>query len=146
MSKARKVHRLPRHSYYHMLRDYRKEAENPETPADLVEHGKSRALAGMYDVAIQSFRKAIEKQPDYAEAHFGLACACCAVGEQEEAEAEFRKALELDPVHARAHGELGYCHLVCGRLDDAIAELQRAVEADPGTAAGSLPARAGIPA
>ena len=91
-----------------MLRDYRKEAENPETPADLVEHGKSRALAGMYDVAIQSFRKAIKKQPDYDEAHFGLACSCCAVGEQEEAEAEFRKALELNPVHARAHGELGY--------------------------------------
>jgi Flp pilus assembly protein TadD len=101
--------------YDHMLRDYRK--DGPDSPAGLTEQGKSMALAGMYEDAIESFSKAIKSQPDYDEAHYGLACSCMAMGRAEEAEAEFRKALEINGSHAGAHSDLGNCYLYCGRPD-----------------------------
>ena len=81
--------------------------------------------------AISAARKALELDPQLAEAHALLA----GVYEQEwqwsNAEAEYKRALELNPNDPAAH--LGYASwLLCqGRTEEALAWARRARELDP---------------
>lgn len=60
-------------------------------------HGEQDAQSGNLDAAIQEFRTAIQKSPELARAHYGLAKALRARGDLQQAGAEFNKAHELDP-------------------------------------------------
>ncbi len=60
-------------------------------------HGEQDAQSGNLDAAIQEFRTAIQKSPELARAHYGLAKALRAKGDLQQATAEFAKAHELDP-------------------------------------------------
>lgn len=86
---------------------------------------------------ISAARKALELDPDLAEAHVLLAGV-----EQEQfhwadAEAEYRRALELNPNDADAHRGLASWLLCEGRTDEAVAWAQRGRELDPLTVSGA---------
>ncbi len=85
---------------------------------------------GQLDEAMAEFRRAIELEPDRAQAHIGLGTCLHAKGQFDEAMAEFRRAIELEP-KGRAHHGLGMCWQAMGRLDEAMAEYRRAIELDP---------------
>ena len=76
--------------------------------------------------------KALEMDPDLAEAHASLAIALQFFDwDWPGAEAEFRRAIGLNPNYATVHYFYGVFLTAMGRFDDAIAEQMRAMELDP---------------
>jgi tetratricopeptide (TPR) repeat protein len=81
--------------------------------------------------AYAAARKALEIDPESAEAHASLGLAMSHRWDWTGAEAEFKRALELDPQYANAHHWYGDYLSMKGRHDEAIAEAKRALELDP---------------
>lgn len=80
---------------------------------------------------IEAARKALELDPQLAEARVLLANALQRDWHWEEAETEFRRAIELSPSDAGAHAGLAYWLVCQGRSDEALAWARRAQEIDP---------------
>jgi TolB-like protein/DNA-binding winged helix-turn-helix (wHTH) protein/Tfp pilus assembly protein PilF len=81
--------------------------------------------------AYAAARKALEINPESAEAHASLGLAMSHRWDWTGAEAEFRRALQLDPQYANAHHWYGDYLSIRGRHDEALAEAKRALELDP---------------
>ena len=80
---------------------------------------------------ISAARKALELDPDLAEAHAVLANVLQEQWHWADAEAEYRRALELNPNDADAHAGLALWLLCQGRTDEAVAWAKRGRELDP---------------
>lgn len=76
-------------------------------------------------------QKALELDPNLAEAHILLGDVYSARWQWADAEAEYKRALELSPNNAYAHAGLAWWLLFHGRTDEAIAWERRARELDP---------------
>ena len=76
-------------------------------------------------------RKALELDPELAEARAELGDALQKNWRWAEAEAEYKQAIELSPNNAAAHGGLAQWLLCQGRTEDALASARRAQELDP---------------
>jgi TolB-like protein/DNA-binding winged helix-turn-helix (wHTH) protein/tetratricopeptide (TPR) repeat protein len=87
----------------------------------------AEALPKAYTAA----RRAVEIDPQSAEAHASLGLALSHHWDWAGAEAEFRRALELDPQYANAHHWYGDYLSIKGRHDEALAEARRGLELDP---------------
>ena len=81
--------------------------------------------------AYAAARKALEINPESAEAHAFLRLAMSHRWDWRGAETEFRRALELDPEYANAHHWYADYLSIKSRHDEAIAESKRALELDP---------------
>jgi TolB-like protein/Flp pilus assembly protein TadD len=75
--------------------------------------------------------KAIEIDPQSAEAHASLALVLYHKWDWPEAESEFNRALELNPRYANAHHWYGDYLSVQGRHDEALVEAKKALDLDP---------------
>ncbi len=82
-------------------------------------------------------RKALELDPDLAEAHVLVANDLQEELHWSEAEAEYRRALELDPNDADAYTRFAMWLLCEGRTNEAIASMEKARELDPLAVSGS---------
>jgi tetratricopeptide (TPR) repeat protein len=88
---------------------------------------------------ISAAQKALELDPDLADAHVTLAGMYIKEWKWAEAEAEYRRALDLNPNDAAAHRGLSGWLLCQGRTDEALAWARRARELDPlGDAGGTI--------
>jgi TolB-like protein/tetratricopeptide (TPR) repeat protein len=76
-------------------------------------------------------RKALELEPELAEARALLANALQKDWHWAEAELEYRRAIELRPSDAAAHAGLADWLLCQGRIEEALASARRAQELDP---------------
>lgn len=81
--------------------------------------------------ATNAARKALELDPESAEAHILLAGMQQQQWQSAEAEAEYRRALELNPNNAAAHAGLANWLLCQGRTEEALTWAQRGRELDP---------------
>jgi len=81
--------------------------------------------------ALAAARKAVEIDPQSAEAHASLGLVLSHSWDWTGAETEFRRALELDPQYANAHHWYGDYLSIRRRPDEALAEARRALELDP---------------
>ncbi len=86
---------------------------------------------------INAARKALELEPDLAEAHVLLASVQQEQWHWAEAEAEYRRALELNPNDADAHAGLALWLLCRGRRDEAVSWALRGRELDPLAVSGA---------
>jgi TolB-like protein/DNA-binding winged helix-turn-helix (wHTH) protein len=75
--------------------------------------------------------KAIEIDPQSAEAHASLGLVLTHRWDWAGAEAEFKRALQLDPRYANAHHWYGDYLSLMGRHDEALLEAQQALGLDP---------------
>jgi TolB-like protein/tetratricopeptide (TPR) repeat protein len=75
--------------------------------------------------------KAIEIEPQSAEAHASLALVLHHRWDWAGAEAEFKRALQLDPHYANAHHWYGDYLSVRGRHEQALLEAKQALDLDP---------------
>ncbi|HET9314351.1 MAG TPA: protein kinase, partial [Vicinamibacteria bacterium] len=76
--------------------------------------------------------KALELQPDLAEAHSTLAFARFMFAQDwTGAEAGFKRAIQINPNLARAHEELAWLRAAKGAIDEADAEMRQAQRLDP---------------
>ena len=105
----RRVRHLERHG--EVLTGKRTGAEQP---------GRSLTERGQFDEALNCYRKALESEPNYADAHSNLGGTLTKLGRFDEALAECRKALEIDPNYTDARNNLGMTLSECGRADEAI--------------------------
>jgi Flp pilus assembly protein TadD len=83
------------------------------------------------DEAIAHFQKALEIQPDFAEAHYNLGNALFQKGMKDQAAIHYWRAVEIQPDFAPAHNNLGTVLLEQGRVDEAIAHFQKALDSQP---------------
>ncbi len=74
----------------------------PHAGGPHTEIGKLRQQQGNAPEAIAAFSRAIEVNPDYAEAYLGLGSVYSQQGRRSEAIRSFRKALQLDPTRREA--------------------------------------------
>ncbi len=82
--------------------------------------------------AEREFRRAIELNPGYAEAHFGYGISWFAPkGRMEDAVREMQRARDLDPLSLPANTYLGLALQMDGKLDDAIRQLKKTLDLDP---------------
>ena len=86
---------------------------------------------GNVDEAMVHYQKALEINPDFAEAHNNLGNFLFQKGSVDEAMVHYQKALEINPDYAEAHYNLGYALLKMGNVDEAIAHLQKALQINP---------------
>jgi TolB-like protein/DNA-binding winged helix-turn-helix (wHTH) protein/tetratricopeptide (TPR) repeat protein len=80
---------------------------------------------------INAARKALELDPDLADAHVLLADIYMRQWKWAEAEAEYRRALDLNPNDAAAHDGFSDWLLCHGHMDEALAWARRARDLDP---------------
>ncbi len=78
--------------------------------------------------AEREFRRAIDLDPNSAEARFFYADFLISMGRNDEAEAEARRALELDPFSFFMQGFFGWHLVYLHRCDDAIVHLNKTLQ------------------
>ena len=77
------------------------------------------------------FRRAIQLNPSYAQAHHWFALALTAMNKSVEALSEAQLAQRLDPRSASIKSATGIVYFMGGRFPDALAECDKASEIDP---------------
>jgi TolB-like protein/Tfp pilus assembly protein PilF len=88
--------------------------------------------AATFERAEKNARRALEINPNLAEAHSSLGNILKeGMWNWERADEELKKAIALDPGYATAHQWYSECLAVLGRLDESLAEAKRAVELEP---------------
>lgn len=98
-------------------------------------HTALAAVTEMYDHdwagAEREFKRAIELNPGYANAHHWYALHLDEIGRMEASIAEIKRALELDPLSMIINTNVAITLYHARRYDAAIEQLQRALEIDP---------------
>jgi serine/threonine protein kinase/TolB-like protein len=83
-------------------------------------------------LALAAAAKAMQLEPNLAEAHAAMAEALAHTRQWESAEKEFKRSLELNPNNASAHYLYAHAYLVpMKRLDNAAREYDKALAIDP---------------
>ncbi len=103
----------------------------------LIHLGLIRLQAGSRDEALGLFQEALDRNPDSADAHAGLANALLARGDLDGAASCYRKALALDPGHAEANYGLAAALQALNRHEEAVPYYENALTIDPDYAEAS---------
>jgi eukaryotic-like serine/threonine-protein kinase len=83
-------------------------------------------------LALEAAAKALQLEPNLAEAHAAMAEALAHVRQWDSAEKEYKRSLELNPNNASAHYLYAHsCLVPMKRLDEATREYHKALEIDP---------------
>ena len=93
--------------------------------------GAANAGLGIRDGAIECFKRALQINPDYAEAHNSLGIVLQSQGRFDEAIASYDKALRIKPDLFEAHNNRGVALKEQGRLGGAIACFDKALQINP---------------
>lgn len=83
------------------------------------------------DTAVQVFRSAIDKQPDLAEAHNGLAVAYYSLDRTEEALVEMNRALDLETEDAAFWGNRAAVLMELERYEECLPDADQAIALKP---------------
>jgi predicted AlkP superfamily phosphohydrolase/phosphomutase/tetratricopeptide (TPR) repeat protein len=85
----------------------------------------------LLDWAVEHFRRALERDPDFAQAHDGLGVALLRLGQVEESVEHHLHSVRLLYNRSAAHEHLGESLTAAGEIDWAIRTLRIAVNLDP---------------
>ena len=107
-----------------------------ETGEYNVRVGNYRLEDGVYDGAMEEFNKALQMNPDNANAHFGMAIAHMMKDDEAAAFEWFEKTMSLAPDFAPAYANRGIYLDKLGRYEDALEDYRRALTLDPDVAKG----------
>ena len=90
--------------------------------------GISNAGLMQFEDAINSYKKAIKINPDYAEAYYNMGIAQKDKGDLEEAIESYKQALKIKPDHAEAYNNIGITLEDNGDLEGAIDSYKQAIK------------------
>jgi Tfp pilus assembly protein PilF len=90
----------------------------------------ARLIDWEWDGAEEEFRRAIQLNPDYAQAHHFYGFLLSARGRSEESLTQFRHALEIDPLSLIINCDYGWAFYCARRYDEAAEQLHRTLEMD----------------
>lgn len=94
-------------------------------------YGVAFGQSGNLPSAVQQFQKAIELDPDLAQAYSNMGAALLLMEKPEEAVTYLQIALAKKPAFADAANNLAEAYLRSGRFDEAITQANRAIELQP---------------
>ncbi|MEO1083375.1 MAG: tetratricopeptide repeat protein [Acidobacteriota bacterium] len=97
-----------------------------------IAQGTRAMTSGDVDNALAHFQRAVQLEPENAEALHNLGAALGRLRRHPEALAHLQRAAELDPENAGVHFDLATSFANLGRLEDAARAFTAAVEHDPG--------------
>ena len=92
----------------------------------MVQQGVALGDLGKHDEALKSYERAIEINPNDAEAWYNKGAVLGNLGKHDEALKCFDKAIEINPNDAEAYGSLGITLLYLSQYKDAIENLEKA--------------------
>lgn len=92
----------------------------------------SLAQAGELREAIEAYRRALDRCPNFHDIRHRLGITLREAGLQSQAAAEFQRILQLHPRLLRSQVQLGLTYYSMGRTPEAIAEWEDVLEMDPG--------------
>jgi tetratricopeptide (TPR) repeat protein len=104
---------------------------SPEDVQKLTYLGLARAYAGDANGALEPLKKAVGKDGDYAEAHYGLGFTYVKLKNLDQGIPELEKAVTLAPDHAYGHYYLGMAYNQSGKKERAVLQLRRFLELAP---------------
>jgi len=104
---------------------------SPEAPGDFYALGNAFKDQGDLDQAIRCYHKAIELNPDLAEACNNLGNAYKLKAQLNNAFIYYQKACRLNPRYAQAYYNLGILYQETGRFKEALASYHNAVSLSP---------------
>lgn len=87
---------------------------------------------GEYDHAICCFTKALEKDPNFAEAYNQRALAKYLLERYDESLEDCARTVQLMPCHFGAWSGMGHCHAHMGRINEALECYEKAISINPG--------------
>jgi tetratricopeptide (TPR) repeat protein len=99
------------------------------TAEDWIEKGEELLYSGSLEESVEAFNKAIELDPQNADAWRLKALTLRDQGDYDEAIAAFDRAIDLDPQDTRAKVEKAGTLIIMGRHEEAAASYERAVDA-----------------
>ena len=134
--------------YYNVLPDYAPASVRDTAPKAISAAEKALAIddtladahatlasahQGLWDwsVAEREFRRALELNPNAANAHKFYSLYLTTVGRQEEALAEIKRAAELDPLNLMFNNNLTQQYQAMGQYELAVAQAKKGIEMDP---------------
>jgi len=96
------------------------------------------AYSGLWNwaAAEREFKRALELNPNSANAHKQYSYYLFAIGRNEEGVTEIKRALELDPLNLNYNDILGTGYTIKGQYDLAVARYRKLFEIDPNYPAG----------
>jgi tetratricopeptide (TPR) repeat protein len=97
----------------------------------LAASGALKSASGDYDGAMADFSRALELDPQSADAYLQRADAKEKKGDDDGAIADFNQALTLEPKNVQAYLNRGTARKNNGDLDGALADFSQAIEIDP---------------
>ncbi len=104
----------------------------------LLEQGNELFLNDQDADALAAYKKAIERNPEFAEAHYRLGLAHGVLNQEKESEAAYKKAIELyrkfvqeNPKDADAFFSLGESYRYLRQYEDAVRAYKQAVKLQP---------------
>jgi tetratricopeptide (TPR) repeat protein len=92
--------------------------------------------SGAYARAAVEWKRAVDADPEFSEAHGNLGAQYARLDRPSEAVEEFRRAIALDPATARHQSNLAIVLAELGRFDEAESWARRAVRQDGANALG----------
>ncbi len=93
--------------------------------------GNTAFKKGQYEVALESYNKAISLNESYPHALYGKGLALVRLRRYDDAIQAYRAAVEIDPGYAAAWSAMGAAYSRAGNIDAAIEAYVKAVETDP---------------
>lgn len=106
------------------------ESEVTRRADNYVQLGIEYAKQGDYNTAVAKLQKALEIEPDFANAHHVMALVYNRIGDKQQAEQHFKRALELDPNDSQTLNDYGL-FLCAGGKHQAADELFARAVANP---------------
>lgn len=110
--------------------------ELPETPEGLARLGDQYFEAGRFKEAIETYEKAIAKNPGDADSYNDMGLSFHYMGRSEAAVETLRKGVEVDPSFQRIRLSLGFVLASLGKMEESVAALQKAVDMNPDSREG----------
>ncbi len=95
-------------------------------------NGQELLQHGAYNQAVNAFRQALAREPDYFEAQYNLGLTYLQWGDNPQAVAELKKALRLQPKNSIVWSSLAVAYDNQNKNADAMNALIQAVTYDPG--------------
>ncbi len=102
-----------------------------DDPAVHIERGLTYLNQGQFEWAIAEYDKAIELDPNLAEAYVRRAFVHKVLGQYEQAMADYDKAIELSPNNAMYYNDRGFAYAEQEQHEQAIRDYDKAIELGP---------------
>jgi Tfp pilus assembly protein PilF len=96
--------------------------------------GVCRQETGELEMAVQSFERALEINPDFADAHYNLGLTLQKLNQLDAAIKSYKETLSIEPNYIKVHNNLGAIYLELGQIDNAIKSYENVLIIQPDNA------------